>query len=65
MAELNWTKEAENWLKIIFNHIAEDSNNAAIKLVTAIHQKAKILKEFPLIGYRLHDWPNRHIRVLL
>jgi plasmid stabilization system protein ParE len=65
MAKINWTKEAENWLKIIFNHIAEDNKNTAIKLVTSIHQKTEILKKFPLIGHRLHDWPNRHIRVLL
>ncbi len=48
MAKINWTKEAENWLKIIFNHIAEDNKNAAIKLVTSIHQKTEILKKFPL-----------------
>ncbi|RJR23056.1 MAG: type II toxin-antitoxin system RelE/ParE family toxin [Nitrospiraceae bacterium] len=65
MAKINWTKEAEDWLKIIFNYIAEDNNDAAVRLVTAIYRKAEILNDFPLIGYKLHDWPDRHIRVLL
>ncbi len=65
MAKINWTREAENWLKIIFDYIAEGNKDAAIRLVTAIYQKAEILKDFPLIGYKLHDWPTRHIRVLL
>lgn len=65
MAEIKWTKEAEDWLKTIFDYIAEDNKDAAAKLVSAIHKKAEILNEFPLIGYKLHDWPYRHIRVLL
>ena len=65
MAKINWTKEAEDWLKIIFDYIAEENIDAAVSLVTAIYKKAEILQDFPLIGYKLHDWPNRHIRVLL
>jgi len=65
MAKINWTKEAEGWLKIIFDYIAEDNKDSAAKLVSAIYRKAEILNDFPLIGYKLHDWPNRHIRVLL
>jgi len=65
MAKVNWTKEAEDWLKKIFDYIAEDNQSAATKIVTAIYNKAEILKDLPLIGYKLHDWPDRHIRVLL
>ncbi len=65
MAKINWTKEAENWLKIIFDYIAEDNKDAATRLVAEIHRKAEILNDFPNIGYKLRDWPNRHIRVLL
>ncbi len=65
MAKINWTKEAEEWLKKIYDYIAEDNKNAAIKLINSIHQRVEILKDFPLIGQRLLDWPNRHIRMLL
>lgn len=65
MVKINWTKEAEDRLKIIFDYIAKDSKDAAARLVTAIHRKAEILNDFPHIGHKLHDWPNRHIRVLL
>lgn len=65
MAKINWTREAEDWLKKIFDYIAEDNRYAATRFVTAIYKKAEILTKFPLIGYQLHDWLNRHIRVLL
>lgn len=65
MVKINWTQEAENWLKKIFGYIAYDNRDAAVRVVTEIYKKAEILKEFPLIGYKLYDWPTRHIRVLL
>lgn len=65
MAEINWTDEAEVWLKKIYDYIAQDNEDAAAKVVRSIHQRAEVLREFPLIGQRLLDWPNRNIRVLL
>lgn len=65
MAEINWTEEAEWWLKEIFDYITKDNKNAAIKVVDSIYQRAELLRKFPLLGQRLLDWENRHIRVLL
>ena len=65
MAKINWTEEAEDWLKRIYDYIAQDNRDAAMRLVRSMHKRVEVLKDFPLIGQRLLDWPNRHIRVLL
>jgi plasmid stabilization system protein ParE len=36
MAEINWTAEAEQWLKDIHDYIAQDNPRAAIRLVASI-----------------------------
>jgi plasmid stabilization system protein ParE len=51
MATLNWTHEAERWLKDIHDYIALDKPKTANQVVTAIYRKAQILKDFPEIGY--------------
>ena len=33
MAEINWTDEAERWLKDIHDYIAQDSPESAIRVV--------------------------------
>jgi plasmid stabilization system protein ParE len=65
MAKVNWTNEAESWLKRIHDYIAQDNKDAAARLILSLYNRVEVLKEFPLIGQRLLDWPNRHIRVLL
>ena len=65
MAKINWTEEAEDWLKNIHDYIAQDNKDAAIRVVRSIYQRVEVLSEFPLVGQRLLDWPDRHIRVLL
>lgn len=65
MAKINWTKEAEDWLKKIHDYIAQDNGDAAMRVIRSIHQRVEVLRDFPLIGQRLSDWPDRHIRVLL
>ncbi len=65
MAKINWTGEAEDWLKNIHDYIAQDNKDAAIRVVRSIYQRVEVLNDFPLIGQRLLDWPDRHIRVLL
>ena len=37
MAEINWTAEAEQWLKDIHDYIAQDNPRAAIRLVASIY----------------------------
>ena len=65
MAEINWTDEAEDWLKKIYDYIAEDDCDTAARVVNSIYKRAEILKDFPFLGQRLLDWEDRHIRVLL
>jgi len=65
MAELNWTAEAEQWLRDIYAFIAKDSPAAASKTVGTIYQRAEILRQFPEMGHRYHQELSKHIRILL
>jgi plasmid stabilization system protein ParE len=65
MAEINWTAEAERWLRDIHDYIAQDSPESAIRVVEDIYERAQILRQFPEIGYRYDRIPNEHIRILL
>jgi plasmid stabilization system protein ParE len=65
MATVNWTYEAERWLKDIHNYIAQDKPKTANQVVTAIYRKAQILKDFPEIGYHYRTEPEGDIRILL
>ena len=65
MEEINWTEEAERWLKDIHDYISQDSPESAVQLVDAIYEKAQLLYRFPEIGYRYDRIADRHIRILL
>ena len=65
MATINWTDEAERWLKDIYDYIAQDNPNAAARVVDGIYEKAQLLKEFPESGYRYRRYPDLDIRILL
>ncbi len=65
MVEINWTHEAQLWLKDIFDYIAIDDKNIAQKVVADIYQKAQILQSFSHIGYSYSNTENLEIRVLL
>lgn len=65
MAEINWTAEAERWLRDIHDYIAQDSPDSAIRAVDGIYEKAQLLRQFPEMGYRYGRISNKHIRVLL
>jgi hypothetical protein len=39
LAELNWTEEAETWLKDIYDYIAADNPDAAARTVTVFMNK--------------------------
>ena len=65
MVEINWTAEAERWLRDIHDYIAQDSPKSAIRVVDGIYEMAQILRQFPEIGYRYDRIPNEHIRILL
>jgi len=65
VAEINWTKEAERWLKDVHDYIALDDPKAAMKVVEDIYQRVQILKRLPEAGYRYHRYPDLNIRILL
>ena len=50
MAEIGWTREAERWLRDIFDYIALDNPQAAAKVVAGIYRSAQRLSEFPELG---------------
>jgi len=51
MVNINWTNEAELWLKDIHDYIALDNPQTAKKVVTEIFTKIQILSTFPKVGY--------------
>lgn len=65
MGEINWTEEAERWLKDIHEYIAQDSPESAVRVVKAIYEKTQLLGRFPEIGHRYDRIPYRHVRILL
>ena len=65
MARIRWTNEAEKWLRDIHDYIAQDNPTAAQRVVSAIYEKAQLLKDFPEIGYNYRTEPEGEIRILL
>lgn len=65
MAELNWTAEAEQWLRDIYDYIAADNPAAAGRPIESIYDKAQLLRRFPESGYRHQLAGGREIRILL
>jgi toxin ParE1/3/4 len=65
MAEINWTAEAEHWLRDIHDYIAEDNPEAARRVVEGIYEKVQLLRQFPELGHRYERLPHQHIRALL
>lgn len=65
MARLNWTFEAERWLRDIHDYIAQDNPAAAARVVEGIYEKAQALTDFPLIGHRYELQPGREVRILM
>lgn len=65
MVDINWTYEAELWLKEIYDYIAEDNKEVAKRVVSEIYDKVQILKIFPKIGYKYLENIDEDIRILL
>ncbi|MCK5057463.1 MAG: type II toxin-antitoxin system RelE/ParE family toxin [Candidatus Aminicenantes bacterium] len=62
---INWTNEAETWLRDIYNYIAQDNPDAARRVVEGIYNKAQVLNDFPEIGYKYRSEPEGDIRIWL
>jgi len=65
MARINWTHEAQTWLRDIFDYIARDNPGAAANVIDGIYERAQILIQFPRIGYRYEGVGDREVRILL
>jgi len=52
LAEINWTRESEIWLRDIYNYIAADDPEAAARTIIEIYEKAQLLRNHPRIGYK-------------
>ena len=65
MAEIRWTEEAANWLKEIYDYIAQDSPSAAAKVISSICENVQLLKSFPELGHKYRSEPEADIRILL
>lgn len=65
MAEINWTAEAQTWLRDIYDYIAVDNPNAAARTVAGIFLKAQLLKNHSEIGHKYESAGPREIRILL
>lgn len=63
MVEINWTYEAELWLKDIHDYIALDKKTIAKKVVVEIFNKVQIRQSFPKIGYEYPNNENNEIRI--
>ena len=65
MAEINWTAEAQTWLRDIYDYIAVDDRDAAARTVVGIFRKAQLLNNHPEIGHKYEFASSREIRILL
>ncbi len=64
MAEINWTAEAQTWLRDIYDYIAVDNRDAAARTVRGIFLKAQLLTNHPGIGHKYEAVGPREIRIL-
>jgi len=65
VVEINWTHEAQVWLRDIHAFIAIDNLDAAQRTTAGIFARAQLLKIHPRLGYRYHAETSREIRILL
>ena len=65
MAKVNWTAEAERWLRDIHDYIAADNPEAASRVVEGIYSQVELLERFPLVGHRYVTALGREVRILV
>ncbi len=65
MAKIKWTREAEQWLRDIHDYIAQDSPEAAQKVINNVYEKTQLLIDFPEMGYRYRHEVEGEVRILL
>ncbi len=65
MAKIRWSHEAEQWLREIYDYIAQKNPTAAGKVISGIYDKAQLLSDFLEIGYKYCRETEGEIRILL
>jgi len=65
LAEINWTRESEIWLKDIYDYVAANDAEAAVRTIVSIYEKAQLLRNHPKLGHRYEAEESREIRILL
>lgn len=65
MAEINWTHEAQVWLRDIYSYIAIDNRDAAQRTIAGIFEKVQLLQSHPRLGHRYEAEKSREVRILL
>ena len=62
---VHWSPEAQQRLREITAFIAKDSPRAALKESIRLVERSMQLSEPPLLGHRMHEYPNDDIGELL
>ena len=65
MGEISWSREAQVWLRDIYDYIAIENRDAAQRTVSGIFQKTQLLTRHPRLGYRYEAEESREVRILL
>jgi plasmid stabilization system protein ParE len=64
VGKVDWTEEASRRLRRIYEHIASDDPDAAMRTVRGILSKAQTLARFPELGQRYLRHSEKHVRVI-
>jgi toxin ParE1/3/4 len=64
VVEINWTREAQVWLKDIHSYITIDNPDAAQRTIAGIVARAQLLKIHPRLGHRYDAESSREVRIL-
>jgi len=65
VAQINWTQEAQAWLRDIYSYIASDNPDAAQSTISGIVDKVQLLEHHPELGQRYEAETSREVRILL
>jgi plasmid stabilization system protein ParE len=65
VVEINWTHEAQVWLRDIYSYIAIDNRDAAQRTILGIFEKVQLLERHPRLGHRYEAERSREVRILL
>ncbi len=65
MVRLNWTEQAANDLKNIFEYISKDSKIYAKQHIERIRSKTILLRANPYIGRKVPEFNDKNIREIL